>query len=199
MISSCADAGASFVEESEDGGSEEGGSEEGGLSELEEVEVSPVEAAGAFDANAAPSPSNRRSQQIAHPTSPPTAPSPSPALSLPPSFCNAETRSSLRTSPSGTRASPAIMRAAFAGESFCSLPNPPIPPIIPPRAPILNPRVGPTPGGLRIPRVSRLRNCVARPGGAGMRSGWPGMGGPGLEKGLASGLAAAFGLGAAAR
>ncbi|KAJ6467638.1 hypothetical protein C8R47DRAFT_1152284 [Mycena vitilis] len=72
--------------------------------------------AGAGATNSAPSPSNKRSQQIAQPLSPPTAPTSSGPGALP--AWSALTRSRRRTSPSGTRSSPARMRAAFAGESF---------------------------------------------------------------------------------
>ncbi|KAJ7678219.1 hypothetical protein DFH06DRAFT_1168192 [Mycena polygramma] len=72
--------------------------------------------AGVGAANSAPSPSNKRSQQIAQPLSPPTAPTSSGPGALP--AWSALTRSRRRTRPSGTRSSPARMRAAFAGESF---------------------------------------------------------------------------------
>ncbi|KAJ7489424.1 hypothetical protein FB451DRAFT_1224876 [Mycena latifolia] len=68
----------------------------------------------AVAANSAPSPSRRRSQQMAQPLSPPTAPT----SSLGSVVEDAETRSRRRMRPSGTVASPAMMRAAFAGESF---------------------------------------------------------------------------------
>ncbi|KAJ6551456.1 hypothetical protein B0H19DRAFT_1157754 [Mycena capillaripes] len=72
--------------------------------------------AGSLEANSAPSPSRRRSQQIAHPLSPPTAPTSSGAGPLP--ALSALTRSRRRTRPSGTRSRPARMRAAFSGESL---------------------------------------------------------------------------------
>ncbi|KAJ6466942.1 hypothetical protein C8R45DRAFT_1020552 [Mycena sanguinolenta] len=84
--------------------------------------LSDVEGAAA-EANSAPSPSRRRSQQMAHPLSPPTAPSSS-FEALPSTDVVEEddakrlTRSRRRTSPSGTRSSPATMRAALSGESF---------------------------------------------------------------------------------
>ncbi|KAJ6504216.1 hypothetical protein C8R47DRAFT_1104735 [Mycena vitilis] len=113
MPSAGGDAG-SLVSESVAGVGSAGGVES--LSSLLAGAAAAGAGAGVGAANSAPSPSNKRSQQMAQPLSPPTAPTSSGPGALP--AWSALTRSRRRTSPSGTRSSPARMRAAFSGESF---------------------------------------------------------------------------------